>query len=335
MSSRLPFPRRPRLDKRRQGRKTGRMTPSPPLSALPPRGLFAAALWMCGAIASFSAMAVSARMIGDRHDTFEILAYRSLLGVALVLAVVATTGQTARLGTRRLGAHAFRNTVHFTGQALWFFAIASIPLAQVIAIEFTSPLWVVLAAPFFLGERLTPAKVLAAILGLAGVLVVARPDFGRVEPGLLAAAGAALFFAATTVITKRLTRGEDIVAILFWLVSFQAGFGLVLAAADGAMRPPDAGTLPWLGVIGLSGLGAHFSLTRALSLAPASQVVPFDFARLPLLAVVGALVFDEPLTLGLAVGAGLILVANWISLRGAMQAGLPQSTPHDSVTPRR
>ncbi|MFZ1340727.1 MAG: EamA family transporter, partial [Paracoccaceae bacterium] len=98
------------------------MTPSPPLSALPPRGLFAAALWMCGAIASFSAMAVSARMIGDRHDTFEILAYRSLLGVALVLAVVATTGQTARLGTRRLGAHAFRNTVHFTGQALWFFA---------------------------------------------------------------------------------------------------------------------------------------------------------------------------------------------------------------------
>lgn len=288
--------------------------------------LLRAGLWMLGSIASFSAMAIAGRMVKDRHDTFEILAFRSLLGIVIVLAVTAAFGQLHRIRARRLHAHAFRNAVHFSGQSLWFFALASIPLAQVIALEFSAPLWVVLFSPLFLGERLTVTRLIAALIGLGGVMVVARPDFGDIEPGLLAAAAAALFFAATTIITKRLTRKEDIVTILFWLVVFQAGFGLILAGWDGHLTLPDGRTLPWLLVIGAAGLSAHFCLTSALALAPASQVVPIDFARLPLLAVLAALIFDEPLTLGLAVGALLILFANWLSLRGASAGRTATST---------
>jgi drug/metabolite transporter (DMT)-like permease len=288
--------------------------------------LFRAAVWMTGSIVSFSAMAIAGRMVTGRHDTFEILAYRSILGLVIVLATATALGQLHRIRARRLHAHAFRNAVHFTGQSLWFYAIATIPLAQVIALEFTSPLWVVLLSPLFLGERLTWVRVVAALIGLGGVMAVAQPDFARVDPGIAAAAGAAIFFAATAIITKRLTRREDIVTILFWLVVFQSVFGLALAGWDGHLTLPDAQSLPWLALIGAAGLSAHFCLTSALALAPASQVMPIDFARLPLLALLAAVLFDEPLTLGLALGALMILAANWISLRSA-------ALPDQSATP--
>lgn len=295
-----------------------------PAARTPRENLLTAALWMTGSIASFTAMAVAGRMVKHRHDVFEILAFRSLVGMVLVVGVAAALGNLHRIRARRLHAHAFRNTVHFTGQALWFHAIATIPLAQVFALEFTSPLWVILFSPLFLGERLTRRKLLAGVIGLIGVLVVARPDFGRLDPGVAAGALAAVFFAATTVITKRLTRNEDIVTILFWLVAFQSAFGLILSLADGQIALPDAATLPWLVLIGLAGLAAHFCLTSALTLAPASQIMPVDFARLPLIALIGALFFDEPLTAGLAIGAGLILAANWLSLGGNGRTQAPQ-----------
>jgi drug/metabolite transporter (DMT)-like permease len=281
---------------------------------------------MTGSIASFSAMAVATRAIKGRHDTFEILAYRSLLGLVLVVVAAALLGRLGRITARRLPGHLLRNGFHFTGQALWFWAVTQIPLAQVFALEFTAPLWVILLSPLVLGERLTRARLAAAALGFAGVLLVARPDFGQIQPGVLAAAGCALFFAATMLMTKRLTRDEDIVSILFWLTLMQAGIGLALSLRDGAMTPPDAGTLPWLALIGVAGIMAHLCLTTALSLAPASLVGPVDFARLPVIALIGAVFYDEPLGWGLALGAGLILAANWLSLRAEVRA--PRHSRH-------
>jgi drug/metabolite transporter (DMT)-like permease len=174
-----------------------------------------------------------------------------------------------------------------------------------------------------LGERLTRARLLAAALGFAGVLIVARPEFGRIEPGVLAAAGCAVFFAASMLLTKRLTRAEDIVSILFWLTVMQAAFGLLLSFRHGAITLPDAATLPWLALIGVAGLLAHLCLTMALSLAPASFVGPVDFARLPVIALVGAAFYAEPVGWSLALGAGLIVLANWLSLRAESRARRP------------
>ncbi|MCB6177078.1 DMT family transporter [Rhodobacter sp. Har01] len=294
----------------------------------------AAALWMTGSIAAFTAMAVATRAIRDRHDTFEILAYRSLLGLLLVLAAAAVLGRLHRISARRLPGHVLRNGFHFTGQALWFWAITQIPLAQVFALEFTSPLWVILLSPLVLGERITRGRLAAAGLGFLGVLLVAQPDFGRIQPGVLAAAGCALFFAASMLMTKRLTRGEDVVSILFWLTLLQSAIGLALSLRDGAITPPDAGSLPWLALIGLAGLLAHLCLTRALSLAPASFVGPVDFVRLPVIALIGAAFYAEPVGWSLGLGAGLILLANWLSLRTESRAPRTQRGLHNSVTRR-
>jgi drug/metabolite transporter (DMT)-like permease len=279
-----------------------------------------AALWMTGAIASFSAMAVATRQIRGAHDTFEILAYRSVAGFCLVVAGAALLGQLGRIRAQRLGGHAIRNICHFTGQSLWFWAITMIPLAQVFALEFTSPIWVILLSPLVLGERLTRRRLLAAALGLVGVWIVARPDFAAIDPGVLAAIGAAFFFAATTLMTKALTRGEAIVGILFWLTLMQAGFGFAAVLADGRIALPTAATLPWLALIGLAGVSAHLCLTTALSLAPASSVVPVDFARLPLIAAIGAVFYAEPVELSLFVGAGLIFLGIWANLSDATSA---------------
>lgn len=277
----------------------------------------AAALWMTGAIAAFSAMAIATRQIKGVHDTFEILAFRSMIGFVVVVGAGLAFGQLRRIQTDRLASHLLRNVFHFTGQSLWFYAVTLIPLAQVFALEFTSPIWVILLAPLFLGERLTRRKLVAAALGFSGALIVAHPDFGRIDPGVLAAAGAAVFFASTALMTKALTRGEAVISILFWLTLMQASFGTIAMLADGQVTLPGLATLPWLGLIGIAGITAHLCLTTALTLAPASTVMPIDFARLPLIAIVGAVFYDEPVELALFLGAALIFLGIWITLRTA------------------
>ena len=282
-----------------------------------PHRPLAAAIWMTGSIAAFTAMAIATREIKGVHDTFEILAFRSVVGFGIVVLTGFAMGQLSRVRRDRLTGHALRNLCHFTGQSLWFWAVTMIPLAQVFALEFTSPIWVILLSPLLLGERLTRMKLVAAGIGFAGVLIVAQPDFGNPDLGVLAAAGSAVFFAATALMTKRLTKDEAVIGILFWLTLMQAIFGFAAVVADGQVTLPTLVTLPWLVLIGIAGVTAHLCLTTALSLAPASKVVPVDFARLPVIAVVGALVYDEPVTASLFIGAALIFVGIWITLRPA------------------
>lgn len=280
-----------------------------------------AALWMTGAIVSFSTMAVAGRFVRTELDTFELMLYRSLVGVVLVLLVGGMAGTLGQISRRRMGLQLIRNISHFTGQNLWFFAITAIPLAHVFALEFTAPLWVTLLAPLLVGERMTPTRALAAALGFAGILIVARPDPANLQPGALAALGAAIGFAGSALFTKRLTRTETITCILFWLTVMQAGFGVICAGIDGDIALPSPAAWPALVVIGCAGLFAHFCLTTALSIAPASIVMPIDFLRLPVIAVVGMALYGEPLEMMVFVGGGIIFAANVVNLRAGSRPG--------------
>lgn len=276
----------------------------------------AAALWMIGSITGFSAIAVSGREIAGALDTFEMMLYRSLIGVAVVTGVIVASGQRHAVAPRHLRLHLVRNILHFAGQNLWLYALTLIPLAQLFALEFSSPVMVALAAPFVLKERLTPARALSALLGFAGVLIVARPGaLGTLSPGLVTALLSAVAFAATALVTKRLTRVVPVLAILFWLSVMQTVLSLVCAGWDGDIALPDRSTLPWVIVLGLSGLLAHLGLTKALSLAPASVVTPLDFLRLPIIALVGMAFYREPLDPLVLIGGAVIFAANWINIR--------------------
>jgi drug/metabolite transporter (DMT)-like permease len=273
-----------------------------------------ACLWMIGAIGSFTAMAIAGRQVSFALDTFEIMTYRSLLGIVIVCVVAGMTGTWRQINRQQLGLHAVRNVAHFTGQNLWFYALTVIPLAQVFALEFTTPIWVLLLSPLLLNERMTRIGMIAALIGFLGVLIVTRPGSAPVSPGLIAAALCAIGFAFSAIFTRRLTRTQSIPCILFYLTVMQAIFGLICAGYDGDIALPNAATLPWLVLIGCAGLFAHFCLTTALSLAPASVVMPIDFARLPAIAIVGALVYAEPLDPFIFLGAALIFGGNYLNI---------------------
>jgi drug/metabolite transporter (DMT)-like permease len=288
------------------------ITPTPPSSD--PRAVLRAALWMLGAVVSFSSMAVAGRAVSFELDTFEIMLYRSVVGFVLVLVVAWATGHARGITTRSPGLHLVRNLSHFTGQNLWFYAITMIPLAQVFALEFTSPLWVLVLSPLILGERMTRVRALAAVIGFTGILIVARPGPETINAGTLAAAGAALGFAGSILATKRLTRTETLTCILFWMTLTQIVFGLICAGLDGEIALPSAVSVPWLFVIGCAGLMAHVCLTTALSIAPATLITPVDFLRLPLIAVIGLMVYGEAIDAAVMIGAAVIFGANYVNL---------------------
>ena len=273
-----------------------------------------AALWMLGAIASFSAMAVAGREVSQWLDTFEIMTYRSLVGIVVLWVILTLNAQWRQVTRRSLGTHVIRNAAHFTGQNLWFYAVTAIPLAQVFALEFTSPIWVVLLSPLILGEPLTRLRLMSVLAGFMGILIVARPSPDTISPGLIAAASSAVFFALSVMFTRLLTRTETVLCIMFWLTLMQAVFGIIFSAWDGDMVAPSAQTLPWLVLIGLAGLLAHYCLTSALAIAPATVVVPIDFVRLPTIAIVGMLLYGEALDAWVFVGATVIFAANYANI---------------------
>lgn len=287
-----------------------------------------AALWMTGAIASFSSMAVAGRELSVTHDTFEIMFYRSLVGICVVALVLSFTRNWDQVTTQRLGLHGVRNVLHFTGQNLWFYAVTVIPLAQVFALEFTNPIWVILLSPLFLGERLTAIRLTAAMIGFAGILIVARPGAASISPGVIAAALSAIFFALTNISTKSLTRTASIGCIMFWLTVMQAVLGLIASGIDGDITLPSLGTAPFLLLIGLAGLLAHFCITNALAIAPATVVVPFDFARLPTIAIVGMIFYQEPLDHWTLLGAVVIFCGIFLNVWSENRNNLATQTRH-------
>lgn len=273
-----------------------------------------AAVWMSGAIVSFTSMAVAGRAVSLDLDTFEIMMYRSLIGIAVVLLLSSLAGTRRQIRARLMGWHLVRNISHFSGQNLWFYAITVVPLSQVFALEFTSPIWAMLLSVVILGERLTVSRVLAACAGFIGILIVARPGGAEFDFGLVAAALAAIGFAGSAVFTRRLTRTESITSILFWLTLMQAVFGVVCAGFDGDIALPNAANWPWIIVIALAGLLAHFCLTTALKLAPATVVMPIDFFRLPVIIAVGALLYAEAVDPFVLIGAVVIFAANYYNI---------------------
>jgi len=269
-------------------------------------------LWMGGAVLSFSAMAVAARELLQHMGPFQVLFVRSVIMLAIVLLVVAQA-ENAVTATRRLPLHVLRNVVHFAGQYCWVFAIGALPLATVFAIEFTMPVWTAILAALLLKEKLTPNRMAMLALGLVGVLIILRPGFGIFHPAALVALAASLFYAGNMIATKRLAGTDSPLAILFWMSVVQTPLSLLTALPQWVAPPPA--DLPWMAVMGIGSYAAHYCMSRAFRLADATVVVPIDFTRLPLIAVVGALFYGEAFDPMILVGAAVIFAGTYASLR--------------------
>jgi drug/metabolite transporter (DMT)-like permease len=270
-----------------------------------------AALWMSCAVLSFSFMAVAARELLRHMGAFEILFLRTLVTMLLVAAVLARSG-TATLRTRLFRFHLARALMHLGGQYCWIYAIGALTLATVFAIEFTMPVWVALLATLFLGERMNRGRVVMLALGLAGIAIILRPGARGLHPAALVMVLGSIFYAGNMVMTKRISASDSPLAVLFWMSLTQLPLTLVTALPQWVTpRPVD---FIWAVVIGSGSFIAHYSMTRAMKLGDATLVVPIDFLRLPLIAVIGAIFYGEPLEAATFVGAAVIFAGTYYSL---------------------
>src|ERR1700741_1390078 len=266
------------------------------------------ALWMGGAVLSFTAMAVAVRELLRHMGAFEIVFMRSVVMLAIVAALLPRAGFAA-LRTRRFGMHFWRNSIHFVGQVLWVYSIGALALATVFAIEFTMPMWTALLAWLFLKERLSFPRLVMLALGLAGVLLILRPGGGSFHPAMLAMILGSLCYASSFIFTKRLTSTDSALAVLFWMALIQTP--LSLAASIPQWAAPAWSDLPWILGIGVGSYTAHYCMARAVTVADASLVVGIDFIRLPLIALIGALVYGEVLDPMVFVGAAIIFAGTY------------------------
>jgi drug/metabolite transporter (DMT)-like permease len=266
-------------------------------------------LWMVGALLSFSVIAVSIREFAKTGlSIFEILAIRS--GVALVvLLVLLVLRPDLRVHAlpRRMGLNLLRNTVNFASQYSWALSLTMLPLAMVFALEFTMPAWTALLAIWLLRERMTPSRIGVVVFGLIGVLVILRPGIASFNPAAILVLLAAFGYAITMITTKQLTMTETTFGIIFWMTIIQLPISLIGSDPMVFFHLETRHILPAIGV-GTAGLTSHYCFSNAFRSGDATLVVPLDFMRIPLIAVVGWAFYGEQLDLFVLLGA-LIIVA--------------------------
>ena len=271
-----------------------------------------AATWMAGWLTLMVVIAVAGREATRELSVFQIMLMRSVLGMGLLWPLVHAAGGLSAMRTQRLPQHALRNGVHYAAQYGWFVALTLIPLAQLVSIEFTMPIWSAVLAVFFLGERMNGRKWLAVVLGLVGVAVIVRPSAGTVDAGQLIALACAFGFAISVVLVKSLTRTEAAITVIFWMLVIQSAIGLVPALL--VWQWPSAQTWGWVLVVAFCGTYSHYCFARAMQHADTTVVVPMDFLRVPLTALAGWLVYSEQVDLLTGLGVLLILTGNALNL---------------------
>ena len=271
-----------------------------------------AALWMAGWLLLMVVIAVAGREATRELTVFQVMLMRSGLGLVMVWPLVHRAGGLLAMRTQHLSQHVARNAVHYAAQYGWFAALSLIPLAQVVAIEFTMPIWSALLAAAMLGERLDRARISAVVLGLAGVVLIVRPDAAHTNIGQWIALVAALGFGISVVLVKSLTRTDTAIQVSFWMLLVQFAIGLVPALA--VWQWPSATGWAWVLLVAFCGAYSHYCFARAMQLADATVVVPMDFVRVPLTALAGWALYAERVDLLTLAGMGLILAGNGFNL---------------------
>jgi drug/metabolite transporter (DMT)-like permease len=274
-----------------------------------------AAFWMAGWLACMLVMVVAGRETTHALNVFQVMAMRSVIGLAMLYPLIHLNGGLRTMRTQYPLQQLGRNVVHYGAQFCWLMALNLIPVAQVISIEFTLPIWTAIMAVVFLGERMGLWKIVAVVLGLIGVTIIVRPFNGTISPGQLIALCASLGFATSVILVKSLTRGDKPIVIMFWMMAIQTVIGCIPALW--VWQWPSAHIWPWLIVLSFVGTYSHYCMARAMLHADATVVIPMDFLRVPLAALVGWLVYSEKIDAYVAAGAALILVGNLLNLKSA------------------
>ncbi len=276
------------------------------------------ALYMTAAAACFSVMNVLVRLAAVELHPFEIAFFRNLFALAVMLPWLARTGMGA-LRTERLGMHVVRAVSGLIAMYAWFTAVTLLPMAEAVALNFTVPLFATVGAALVLGETVRARRWSATLVGFAGVMIILRPGFAEITPIMGLPMLAAVFMAISVLMVKSLSGSEQPATIVLYMAIFMTPLSLIPALF--VWTWPGWTTLGLLAALGCMATIAHLWLTRSYALADASAVIPYDYARLPFVAVIAYFMFGEAPDLWTWVGAAVIAAsAVYIARREAQVA---------------
>ena len=268
--------------------------------------------WMAATVSCFVLIAVCGRELSDTMNIFQIMLIRGSVAFLVLLIIIFGFGIKIPR-TTHLKLHIFRNCVHYASQSAWFLGVSLLPIATVFAIEFTTPIWVALIAVVALNEKFNRGRAIALIFGFCGVLIILRPGLDTFDVATIAVLGAALGFAVVYVVTKVLSGYDSPVTVLFYMNLVHIIIGLYPGLS--VWVQPDWNDLHWIILVGVSALGAHYCLTRALVYADTIVIMPIDFLRLPLAIIIGILFYNEAFDYAVVLGAIMIFGGNYYNLR--------------------
>ncbi|VAW94432.1 Membrane protein [hydrothermal vent metagenome] len=271
-----------------------------------------ASYWMLVTLLSFSLMAVAVKELTVYLNTSEIIFFRSLVSLLIILPIVGYFG-FKKIVSKNIGKHIARNISHFFGQFGWIYGIAFIPLAEVFALEFTVPIWTAIIATLLLKERVTKNRILAIVFGILGVVVILRPGIEIIHFSSIAVLLGALSYGLSHTLTKSLVKNDTPLSVIFYMTLIQLPIGLTFSLNSWVM--PSGTMWFWIVTTGLSALIAHYCMAKAMTFADAMVVVPMDFLRLPIIMVVGLFFYNEDVEWLILIGALLMIYGNFINLK--------------------
>ena len=265
-------------------------------------------VWMCGAAACYAALYATLRQLTAGYSPLELIFLRSAFCTLFMLPWLARAGLDV-LRTPRLPLHSCRMTATYVAGVLWVYGLAHLPMADVNALNFTSPLFVVLIAMLFLGDRASTHRWIVLGIGFFGTLIILRPGVTVVSFAALVTLASSGMFAVSHSITKVMASTEDPNLNVFFLYGLQSIIALVPAVFF--WRTPGLGDFAWIVAVSLCTLGAQQCIVRSLTTSAASLVMPFNFLQLPLVALAGLAFYDEATSIWTWVGAAVIFTATY------------------------
>lgn len=291
--------------------------------ATPSPAVIAIAL-MVGAMVLFSIGHGLVRFASDGLHSFQIGFLRSVFGLIFLLPIILKGWDFSDLRVKRPKLHIIRGALSAVNTLAWFTAIAIMPLGEAVALNFTAPLFVTLLAAIFLGEVVRARRWTATVVGFIGVLIVVRPGVETVQLGAILALGSALSIAVNVLLIRVMSQEDSTRAIVTTFNLAIVLFTLIPAVLVWSWPSP----VMWAATfaVGVTTTVAHLMLTKAMSLAEASAIVPLEFIRLPMAVLIGFVWFAEILDGWTILGAAIIgCSAVYIARREAL-AAKPRAT---------
>lgn len=257
-------------------------------------------------------MAALGKFLSDTLPVPEVVFARFLAGFILLLPVVWRYGFHT-LKTKKIHLHALRGTVGMLGNMALFFAVANMAIGDAVTIQFSRPLFMVAIAAIFLGEKVNAARIIVAIIGFAGIVMITRPFGDGFEPWAIVAAGGAISGIIVALTIRALTRTEQTITIMFYFTMIP----VILSAIPAAIvwQTPTTIELLLLALMGTLGVLGQTMFTQGIGVGDTSFVLPFDYLRIVFAFLLGVIWFGEVPILWSIAGAATIVVSSIYLLR--------------------